>query len=395
MSRSFVITPNLPYPTRSGADLRSMAIIESLTRVGEVGVFGIGRTRLEPPSLSGIDLWATSSSEAALAHDEPTDARWISEPDWVPSDRYFSAAIAEEISAALDRFSPDVVVLEQLVTAGYLDEAEANGARVVLDAHNVESHLHHQMAEAEERGVRKVVRRHFAERVANLESRVVKQVDRVWACSRGDQALLQAMGSAPVDVVPNGINTDRYANLQLESTENPEQPVVLFPANFGYEPNVRAARFIAEQLAPAVRQRWPDARFLLPGRDPQPDLVAQARQAAIEMPGGVDDILAYFSGATAMVVPLFEGGGTRLKILEAFAAKLPVIATSKAVEGLDVVEGVHFFPASSVDDFVQALAVITDDGREMTAAARELVESRYSQDAIDRAVVSSVDAILG
>lgn len=393
MSRAFVIAPNLPYPTRSGADLRSIAVVESLTNLGEVGVFGIGRTRVTPPSLSGIEVWATSSSDAALAHDgSPTDARWISRPDWVPSDRYFSEAVAEEIADALARFRPDLVVLEQLVTAGYLDQAEASGAKIVLDAHNVESHLHYQMAGAEEPGVRKLVRRHFAERVADLELRVIKQVNQVWACSPDDQAVLEAMGSAPVHVVPNGIDTGRYAGVR--SREPSQHPVVLFPANFGYEPNVRAARFLAEELAPAVRRRWLEAEFLLPGRDPQPDLLTQARQAGIEMPGGVEDILPYFRRATAMVVPLFEGGGTRLKILEAFASDLPVIATPKAVEGLEVVDGVHFLSAFAVGEFVTSLAAVVAGESDTTAAARELVEVRYSQGAIDRAVCASVQALL-
>ncbi|HEX2154971.1 MAG TPA: glycosyltransferase family 4 protein [Acidimicrobiia bacterium] len=393
MARAFVIAPNLPYPTRSGADLRTTSVLKALGEEGAVAVFGIGRTRIERPPISNLHAWETTSAAAVLAHDQSLpDSRWISEPDWVPSDRYFSKAIANEIFEVMSDFRPEIVVLEQLVTAGYLEIAETSGGKVILDAHNVESHLHAEMAQAE-RGVRRMVRKHFAERVELLESRVVKAVDRVWACSESDRALFLAMDSVPVDVVPNGIEPSRYEGVRSRRNQPESPPVLLFPANFGYEPNVRAAEFLARELVPVVSSRWPGSQFLLPGRDPQPDLIELARSVGIEMPGAVDDILGFFERATAMVVPLFEGGGTRLKVLEAFASELPVIATAKAVEGLDLEEGIHYLRAEEPRDYVEALDALMAGSSTMTKTARMLVEDKYSQRAVDRSVGDSLETL--
>ena len=389
MVRTFVLTPNLPYPPRSGADLRTLSVIRALSRLGPVGVFGIGRTKVSRPPLENVERWVTTTLDAASSEDSSGgEARWITDPEWTPSDRYFSEAIDAEVLDELTAFAPDLVVLEQLVVAGYLRSARSTGAVVVLDDHNVESELHDEMARGETSGVRRMVRKHFSERVRRLELDTLEQVDGVWACSVRDASLLEEMDKpALIGIVPNGIDPQPYISIpREESTE----PTLLFPANFGYEPNAKAATYIAKELLPRVSERWPSVKFALPGRDPQPELVELCREAGAHMPGAVADMLPYFAQASAMTIPLFEGGGTRLKVLEAFAVGLPVISTSKGVEGLDVEPDVHYLLADSTPDFVDAIGRVLEGSPPDAKAARLLVEDRYSQAAVDRAVENAV-----
>ncbi len=105
------------------------------------------------------------------------------------------------------------------------------------------------------------------------------------------------------------------------------------------------------------------------------------------------EVTRFLARAFAVVVPLFHGGGTRIKVLEAFAAGTPVVATRKAVEGLDALEGAHFVVAESADEFVAALVALwTDHARAAGIAARaqQLVRERYSREALCRCVALAI-----
>src|SRR4051812_41704682 len=106
-------------------------------------------------------------------------------------------------------------------------------------------------------------------------------------------------------------------------------------------PNGNAASFLIREVLPRVRQVRPDARLLIVGRNPPADVAAYHERAGVVVTGGVPDVVPYFRDARCLVVPLESGGGTRLKILEAFAAGLPVVSTPVGVEGIDAQNGVH------------------------------------------------------
>ncbi|HTR90035.1 MAG TPA: glycosyltransferase, partial [Solirubrobacteraceae bacterium] len=92
-----------------------------------------------------------------------------------------------------------------------------------------------------------------------------------------------------------------------------------------------------------------------------------------------------YAGASCAVVPLLQGGGTPLKLIEALAHELPVIATTRAVAGLAVRDGEHCLLADGADEFAAALSGVLRDGApEMARRGRELVAERYSIEALAR-----------
>jgi len=116
----------------------------------------------------------------------------------------------------------------------------------------------------------------------------------------------------------------------------------------------------------------------------------------VEFLGRPPEVRTAYERAFAAVVPLFSGSGTRLKVLEAFAYGRPVVATSKAVEGLDVVDGVHYLRAETAAEIVAHLTLLRDPATSapVVAAARALVESRYSAEAAGAAFVAFAERLL-
>ncbi len=398
LKRTLVVVPSLPLPPRGGADLRNWENVKGLLSLGRVAVFGLAGGSEEPPAEPGIEVWR-SSRDPALGRRIGLaigSAEW---PEGHPSDAYYSPEVVRELEEIVRTFEPDLVVLEVLCTHHYIDPLAENGLRVALDAHNVEGPLAIDLAAASAGGREARLRRAtLAERLVEIEGAAFERADQVWVPSERDaQLTAQRYGTtAPVEVVPNALDVDSYAappagdGARLGATD----PTVVLTARFDYPPNAIAVRFLVEEVLPRLWERLPSARLQLVGSCPTRFVRdAAGREPRIEVTGPVPEVRPFLARAFAVAVPLFQGGGTRLKVLEAFAAGTPVVATRKAVEGLDVVEGAHFVVAESADEFVAGLlALWTDRARadEIAARARRLVRERYSREAVCRCVASAI-----
>ena len=403
-----LLAESLPYPALKGGDLRNWQHVNTLACCARVGVFGLcsnDRRRGSVP-LATLACWESSTDPALTSPPPrgiPLEARaWLLHPLGHPSDLYFSQAAAGEVAALLARLRPDIVVLEGLWLHGYLDVARAAGCRVVLDCHNVEAELVEELAGAStgadlESRVRREV---LPPRTAALERRAVAAVDQLWVCSDDDGRRLRERyaPSTPVVVIPNGIRLEEYEADALES--RPElPPTLVFPAFFGHLPNVIGARFLIEEVLPRLWRSRDDCRLVLVGALPTAELLeAAARDQRIVVTGAVRDVRPYLTAATVMAVPLFQGSGTRFKILEGFAAGLPVISTGKGAAGLEVEDGVHLVIAESADDFAAAalgLAQHPDRGRALARAAKAHAAERFSWDALAPRMRDAVAALEG
>ena len=144
-------------------------------------------------------------------------------------------------------------------------------------------------------------------------------------------------------------------------------------------PNISAAIFLAREVMPALLEDIPDVRLRIVGRSPVPEVKALGRLPGVEVAGDVPDTKPHLRAARVLAVPLDSGGGTRLKILEAFAAGVPVVSTAIGCEGIEVVHGEHLIIAER-DQFVDGLRAALDDtglGDRLAARARELARNRY------------------
>ncbi|PRY48144.1 glycosyltransferase involved in cell wall biosynthesis [Geodermatophilus tzadiensis] len=224
-----------------------------------------------------------------------------------------------------------------------------------------------------------------------LERRVLRRADAVVVCSDLDR---QRLGSGPVAVVPN-----TYAGpLPSGATWTPPVvPTFVLVGTFWYPPNVDAAVHMATRVLPRLRERVPSARVRLVGRGGQ-DLLGEVEGLpGVDVVGDVADVTPELLAATAAVVPVRFGGGTRVKILEAFALGVPVVSTSLGCEGLDVVDGVHLLVANDPEQLAAACARLAADpaeGRRLAAAGRRLFETCYAPAEVVQTVRGLAERVL-
>src|SRR5437016_665370 len=205
------------------------------------------------------------------------------------------------------------------------------------------------------------------------ELSLTARFDLIVAIAEAEARELRERGAAaPVAVSPMGVDTRAFPPAPPEV----EEPgLILLVGFFGHAPNVDAARWFVGDVLPRVRVARPAAHVALVGREPPPAVRALAEPRVVEVTGFVPDLRPWLARAQVVVVPVREGGGVRGKLLEAWAAARPVVATARGVAGLAARDGenvlVHWGAAGALPQDVRPY-VATDYRDRPAALVREL-----------------------
>ena len=298
---------------------------------------------------------------------------------------------------------PHLFVLDSTIARNLIPviRARYKEARIVVDFHNVESLLLKQQDRARFpkwlRPLSSLVNRRRWRRARETDMLVAAQADRIWVCSQVDAARLGSMKA--------GLDIDVIANL---SPIEPEQDRLarrsapsrfLFIGHLGYAPNKRAVRFLVKNVMPRLRGRLDGARLIVAGYRPNERLLRLLRRSSdVEVHGSPSDLAPLYEGATVFVAPLFEGGGTRIKILEAACMGLPIVASALAVEGLGFVPGTHYVRAETATEFASRLVALSGDEMQRRTIARQAMQhvgEQFTQEAITSAIAASLSRLDG
>lgn len=195
------------------------------------------------------------------------------------------------------------------------------------------------------------------------------------------------IGQANIEVIPNGVDTGAFDPL-LDMTHVQDRYglrnsyTIIFVGNMEYLPNQEAVRVIASQLAPKVQKEVDNAKFLIVGRNPQ-----KMDLANLTFTGVVRNVAELLLASDVAIAPLFQGSGTRLKILEYFSCGLPVVSTTIGVEGLEVEDGENALIEDNMNEFAAKVTRLLKDkalSMRLGKAARELVVKKYDWKKIGR-----------
>lgn len=249
-------------------------------------------------------------------------------------------------------------------------------AKIVYHSHNVEYQLR--------------VQRHnraIATLTRWAEGRLLTHADVVTAVSQVDRdEFVRLYGVRPM-LLPNGVDMGKFARPnatiidRLRKQYRIDRKTMLFAGFYGYHPNREAIDFLRSQVMPAVRDRYPTATLAFSGGG------APYEDEWIRNVGSVpyDEFAPFVAACGIALAPIFSGSGTRLKILEAMAAGLPVVATRKAAEGLPVSDGEEILFAQDGGQFVNRIAQLFENpdlAQSLRARARLMVAKSFAWEAI-------------
>jgi glycosyltransferase involved in cell wall biosynthesis len=226
-----------------------------------------------------------------------------------------------------------------------------------------------------------------ADKYERLERTALPRYQRVLVCSEMDAAVVRGrIPGARVAVVPNAVR------MPAGTGPRPTDGVfrLLLVGSMGYDPNTDAAAELCREILPRVRAAARRAvRVTIVGSHPTPAVGGLAEIPGVTVTGAVPDVAPYYDRADVVVVPLRAGGGTRIKVLEAFAHRVPVVATPMGAEGLEVSPGRHLLVGEGPDALAAACLRLLRDpalGRQLAADAHALVKRRYALPVVARAI---------
>lgn len=391
-----IVAPYLPLPATFGGALRIHALVTGLAKFAEVSLLAPGGIDELPYAQAMGKICNVTLVPAASTSRQPAGRRKrINQLRTLANGRSFLETwFNPQMQAAIDRILMtrriDVVQFEFLESALY---RVPDGIPTVYDAHNIEHRLLTRVAGTSDRLLKQQFNTSEARKLRRLERDIWLRATRCLATSEVDAEVIRASCSTPVDVIPNGVDLDFFQQTPL-CKATPGN--VVFTGAMRHQPNADAAVWYATGIHQHVQKALPGATFTIVGADPPP-AVTQLNSPSIIVTGQVPDVRPWLADAQVVAVPLRSGGGTRLKILEAFAAGRPVVSTTVGSEGLDVKNGVHLLLADSPEAFAGAICRIANDpdlARTLTSNARSLVEERYSWETIVASLVQSLNNVI-
>ncbi len=387
--RLLFLCQNLPYPPDGGALIRSYHTLRLLARDFDVTALCFVRRSTRPSSeaIEAARVALEDTAERVEVFELPQERsrlRFVADHlSSVLSGRaytrwaYESGAFRTRLRELLKAEPFDLVHVDSLDLVGYLPLL--TGQPLVVAHHNVESQLLRRRADSES-GLRGMYLRRQARLLEREERRWCPRVDLNVVVSPEDADTLAALApAAEVMVVPNGVDSRAFS----PSDEEPRREIV-FVGGYTWFPNREGMEYFAVEILPLIRDRDPDVPVTWVGRAPE-----EIRQAfagrGVTLTGYVEDIRPYVTRAACFVVPLRVGGGTRLKILDAWSMGKAVVSTSAGSEGLAVRPGENMLVADEPESFAAAVLRVLDDTdlrQALGSEARATAESLYDWDVI-------------
>jgi polysaccharide biosynthesis protein PslH len=374
------VTSELPWPLDTGGHLRTFHLLRALAKRF--------RVRLVSATLAGQESSIESLGQVGIAvcpveigprvawqEGLRAAAAAVRREPYVFYRRHDRAAVRSELERQLAIEPADILYLDHLDSLVY--GGLRRGTPTLIDLHNVYSTLARRVATEQDASWKRWYLRREAKLLLRMERRAAQISDQLFTVSKDERVYFEKLGARNVKVVPNGVDCAALQSLPVGRIGQP--PLVLYLGNMSWGPNISAANFVAREMLPRLLERYPGARLRIVGRSPNAETKALANIAGVEVIGDVPDIKPHLAQAKVLAVPLDSGGGTRLKILEAFAAGLPVVSTPIGCEGLEVRHGEHLIVVDR-NHLADAVGTLFDDEKlavGLAERARTLASRRF------------------
>lgn len=291
---------------------------------------------------------------------------------------------------------PDLVFLHRL-DAGYTFlKCQHNALKMVFDLDDIEHIAFARSINQPPRWRSKNAWYALVPGILRLERSVAKRALATFVCSQRDARYLKTYWRYPrVQVVPNAVDIPPAPSRDLLIEQRTK--AILFVGSFSYAPNAVAADFLIEKLWPRICSQFPNVELWLVGAKPERISGYEKAPKAVKFFGFVDRLDDIYARAALVCCPIFSGGGTRIKILEAAAFGKAVVATRLGAEGIELKNGVEILLHDDVDQMAQAChSLLIDPARaeRIGAAARQSVERKYARHQIKRLICDTVAPLI-
>jgi glycosyltransferase involved in cell wall biosynthesis len=373
------------HPTTRGGQIRTLEILRRLHTRHEIHYAALDDGQF-PEAL------ARSAEYCTRAYPVPHSVPVKTSPAFAVQ---LAAGLYRSLPVAVSRFRSPLLdqTVRQILSAQPFDSlvcdflfpaASISGLEsAILFQHNVETLIWERRRECATNPMARAYLGLQARRMARFEAEVCRRAGFVIGVSDADVSLMrERFGVTLVGSIPTGVDIARFS----PTASSPRVADLVFIGSMDWLPNIDGTLFFVREVLPLVRRSRPGCTVAIVGRAPTAAILDLARRdPAITVTGTVDDVRPYLWGSRVSIVPLRIGGGTRLKIYEAMAARSPVVSTTVGAEGLPLDNGRHILLADTAEAFADACVELLENpghAQRLSSQAFDLVSSRFSWETV-------------
>ena len=414
MKRVLFLSQLIPYPADAGAKVRSYFVLRYLAQRYAITLLAFARPDDRPEAIQHLRQYCEQVITVPIHRTKRRDIRmliasllsgdsFIIRRDSVPE-------MADQIERLITSGSFDYVHADQLWMAQYgllaRQVAKDEKPYIILDEHNACFQIYQRLAENEEDPFKRWLWAREWPALQRFEAQACAGFDRVITVTEEDRRILQGLVSDAGSDGSNDQTGKGFDTIPICVDVDAIQPVipksggqdVLHLGTMFWMPNIEGVSWFARQVWPMVRQRFPQATFSVIGKNPPAsirdlsDSSSQGSGSGIVVTGYVADPQPYLEKAAVFVVPLFSGGGMRVKIVDGWRWGLPIVSTTIGAEGIHYRDGENILIADSPEDFARAVIRVLaepDLAQRLRLNGRRWVKEHYDW----RNVYSAWDAI--
>jgi glycosyltransferase involved in cell wall biosynthesis len=381
--RLLAITPRVLHPANTGGRIRSLRLLEQVSRWHDLTVMCLQTPADAPSDVEAMRDCCTRLETIPWDEARPFSPRFYREvashllnPLPYTVLKYESTVMMQRIREHLDARQVDLLICDFLHMS--INCLDVSFRPRLLFQHNVEATIRDGLVAKARNPLARAYLSLDAARLRRYEGRAAAAFDHCVTVSEDDcDTMRRAYGVTHVSAIPSAV--DAAAFRPVPAPQAP--PTCLFLGSMDMLANQDAVRLFTRDIWPIVRSQTA-LTFAVVGRNPPPAIRRLADQASgIAVTGTVDDVRPHLAGAQMLVVPLRIGGGTRIKIFEAMAMGIPVIATRLGAAGLPVTDGQDIVLADTPSEFAAAVVELSRNEalrHRLGAAGRRLVEAGHS-----------------
>ncbi len=389
------VNTNFMHPTTKGGQIRTLEMLRHLHSRHEIHYVAI-ENPAHPEGPQRSNEYSTRSypfQYKVLDKSSPGFfaqlVKGVFSPVPVAVSRFNPPGMSEFLEKLIQREGFDKAVVDHLAPTAYFPRLE----QAVFFQHNVETVIWRRHVEHASDPIRRLYFHMQAGRMYEYERRVSRASGHIVAVSAIDADQMRKLFDVTrVSEIPTGVNIEYFTpQVTVEPTTD-----LVFIGSMDWLPNVDGMLYFVREILPIIRRSRPETSLAIVGRTPPPEIVELGKQdSLIRITGTVPDIRPYVWNSKLSVVPLRIGGGTRLKIYESMAARVPVVSTTIGAEGLEINPPDDIRLADTPEAFAaQCLELLTDNAtrHRIADAAWNMVAAHFSWDSVSRCFENILEA---